>query len=145
MHVAHWQATVFLLTVIACVPSGCGGTSKAPKVHAVSGILTVSGQPVPNVIIHFVPAKGRPSTGVTDAKGAFELRYEKDVPGVLPGDHKVWIEYRPGTPAEEMAMREGKSSLAKEVLEALQKFGAPETTPMTVKIDGPKKDLKVEL
>lgn len=145
MLAGRWIGNAFLFCAFACLLSGCGGGSKTPKVHAVSGILTVSGQPAPNIIIHFVPAKGRPSTGVTDAKGAFELRYEKDVLGVLPGDHKVWIEYRPGTPAEEMAMREGKSSLAKEVLEALQKFGAPETTSMTVKIDGPKKDLKVEL
>ena len=145
MRAARWQTTILLFTAIVCSLSGCGGASNAPKVHAVTGILTVSGQPTPNIIVHFVPAKGRPSTGVTDAKGAFELKYEKDVLGVVPGDHKVWIEYRPGTPAEEMAMREGKSSLAKEVLEALQKFGTPETTPMTVKIDGPKKDLKVEL
>lgn len=145
MRAAHWQTTILLFTAIVYSFSGCGGASKTPKVHAVSGILTVNGQPAPNIIVHFVPAKGRSSTGVTDAKGAFELKYEKDVLGVVPGDHKVWIEYRPGTPAEEMAMREGKSSLAKEVLEALQKFGTPETTPMTVKIDGPKKDLKVEL
>ncbi|MEI8381851.1 MAG: hypothetical protein WCJ09_17110 [Planctomycetota bacterium] len=145
MRADRWQTTIFLFAAIACSLSGCGRASNAPKLHAVSGILTVSGQPAPNIIVHFVPAKGRPSTGVTDAKGAFELKYEKDVLGVVPGDHKVWIEYRPGTPAEEMAMREGKSSLAKEVLEALQKFATPETSSMTVKIDGPKKDLKVEL
>ncbi len=145
MFAGRWLGNAILFAAFACLLSGCGGSSNAPKVHAVSGVLTVNGQPVPNVILHFVPAKGRPSTGVTDAKGAFELKYEKDVLGVVPGDHKVWIEYRPATPAEEMAMREGKSALAKEVIEALQKYGAPETTPMTLKIDGPKKDLKVEM
>mgnify|MGYP003351925774 CR=1 FL=1 len=93
----------------------------------------------------FVLLKGSRGMQLERVLGAFELKYEKDVLGVVPGDHKVWIEYRPATPAEEMAMREGKSALAKEVLEALQKYGAPETTPMTLKIDGPKKDLKVEM
>ena len=125
--------------------SACGGSSKSATVHAVSGTFTVNGKPAANIIIHFVPAKGRPSTGVTDAKGAFELRYEKDVAGAIPGDHKVWIEYKPSTPAEEMAIREGKSPLSNDVQTALQKYGSPAASSLTVKVDGPKKDLKVEM
>jgi hypothetical protein len=108
--------------------------------------LTADGAPVPNFVIHFEPTKGgRGSTGRTDAKGAFEMRYEKDRLGVLPGEHKVWIQYFPSSPAEEIQIREGKSPLSEDLQLILKKYGALETTPYQTKIDSDKKDLAIKL
>lgn len=138
---------VFVLVAIACgiFLEGCQGGATPVRVHPVSGTLSVNGQPVSNIIVHFVPGNGRPSTGVTDAGGKFDLQYEKGIRGVVPGEHKVWIEYKPGSPAEEMAMREGKLSLPTDVAAALKKYGALETSSYTVTVDGPKADLKLDL
>lgn len=132
------------LTLLSLV-IGCSSGEKPIKLHRVAGSLTVAGKPAANIIIHFEPAKGRPSTGITDDKGNFEMRYEKDRAGVLPGEHKVWIEYRPTSPAEEMAIREGKSPLSPEVQAALQKYGSAKTSSVSQTINEDKKDLKLDL
>jgi hypothetical protein len=133
-----------LIAVICCFLCSC---QRAPgiTVHRVSGVLTVKGIPAPSMVIHFAPEKGRSSTGLTDAKGAFEMRLEKDRAGVIPGPHKVWIEYKPSSPAEEMKIREGNSPLSTELQEALKKYGAVETTPYRVTIDKDQKDLAIKL
>lgn len=41
--------------------------------------------------VQFFPTDGRPSSGVTDASGTYELNYIRDVMGAEPGQHKVRI------------------------------------------------------
>lgn len=134
------------LTLFGCLLlSACSGGTKPITLHQVSGKLTINGSMAPNIVIHFDPEKGRPSTGVTDASGSFEMRYEKDRTGTIPGTHKVWIEYRPASPAEDMAIREGKGPLTPEVQEALKKYGSSTTTPYKVTVDKDDKNLLINL
>lgn len=133
------------LMVLSLLIVGCSSGEKPIKLNRVSGSLTIAGKPAANIIVHFEPATGRPSTGITNDKGNFEMRYEKDRAGVLHGEHKVWIEYRPTSPAEEMAIREGKSPLSPEVQAALQKYDSAKTTSLSQSINEDKKDLKLDL
>jgi hypothetical protein len=135
-----WPA---LLT--AAFLSGCSGAKPAIKLHQVSGTLKREGNPVPNLLVHFVPDKGNPSLGIAGPDGRFILNYQKDRPGALPGVHKVWVEYRPRTPQEDIEMREGKLQLEDDQKDVLEKYGSAETTTLKITIDGDTKDLVVPL
>jgi hypothetical protein len=135
-----WMGLI-TLTMIA----GCSGGKSQVKLHRISGTLNRQGQPVPNFIVHFVPEKGGPSTGVSGPDGQFVLNYQQGRPGAVPGQHKVWVEYHPKTPAEEMELREGKTALPAELKDALQKYGAANTSNLKVQIDGDKRDLVISL
>src|SRR5215213_498869 len=50
--------------VIALVATGC--TKNGPKIVAIEGVATHNGAPVPNLMIWFEPASGRPSWGISD-------------------------------------------------------------------------------
>lgn len=76
-----------LVLALVCF-TGCGdGLGLAP----VKGTVTLDGQPLAGAEVIFRPADGRPSLGVTDAEGKYELRYDTDLLGALPGKHKVSI------------------------------------------------------
>lgn len=138
-----WISSMVVICFALC--SCFGGGIKPVKVHRVSGIVTVKEVPAPGIVVHFVPNPGRPSIGVTDAKGQFEMQYQSDRAGVLPGEHKVWVEYKPSSPAEEMKIRAGNSPLSAEIQEALKKYGNPETTPYRITVDKDQKDLAIKL
>ncbi len=70
--------------------SGCGG----PLVNA-TGRVTYKGQPVPSTYVTFQPKEEgqRASTGLTDDDGRFKLSYSRTEPGVLRGQHTVFLTY----------------------------------------------------
>lgn len=78
----------FVLLAVGCaLLAGCSENNVVP----VSGTLTFRGKPVTNAIIHFVPEKGRPSMGETDAQGKFTLTYDPQKKGAERGKHKVFV------------------------------------------------------
>jgi hypothetical protein len=78
---------------LACLTvAGCGNSD----VVAVSGHLKYKGKPVTNAYVHFVPEKGRPSMGTTDAEGRFTLTYDPQIKGAQRGKHRVFVEHNPG-------------------------------------------------
>jgi hypothetical protein len=125
--------------------AACSDGATQVKLYRISGSLNRQGQPVPNLIIYFVPAEGRPSTGLSGPDGRFTLNYQKDRPGAVPGEHKVWVKYHPTTPAEEMQLREGTALLPPELTDAIQKYGSAETSSLKVVISGDKSDLVISL
>jgi hypothetical protein len=132
------------LALLCAWVTGCTD-STAPELHLVAGTLHHAGKPVGNVMVHFDPvAAGRPSVGKADSEGNFKLRYDPKRDGVLPGEYKVWIEYIPNSPKEEMELRSGKLPLPKELQELLRKFGA-KTTPLRQTINKPEPDLVLDL
>ena len=143
----HWLSEILRsLALVGCfLLIGCSSGEKPVKLHTVAGKLTITGAATPNIVIHFLPAKGRSSTGVTDAKGAFEMRYDSEHAGAIPGVHQVWIEYRPASPAEEMAVREGTSPLSNELQAALQKYGSMSSPQYQVTVDKDEKSLSINL
>ena len=80
-----------LCTVLFAVV-GCdlGGT----RIVRVHGTVTRNGQPVPYLFLNFVPDKGRPSWGVTDAEGHFVLHYEPGRDGAEVGKHSIFVAYK---------------------------------------------------
>lgn len=64
--------------------TGCGGTDIPTA--AVTGTITINGQPVEGVSVTFVPdAKIRPSVGLTDAKGRYKAQFVQTQSGVALG------------------------------------------------------------
>lgn len=71
---------------------GCGG-SDLPELGAVTGVVTLDGEPLTDALINFTPTgSGRPSTGQTDDQGRYTLQYLPDVEGAIVGDHLVTVE-----------------------------------------------------
>lgn len=75
--------------LVALGLTGCG--KSGPEILAVSGVVTLDGQPLDQARVVFVPAKGRPAVGLTDAKGAYQLQFTEDRWGATAGPHKVMI------------------------------------------------------
>lgn len=76
--------------VAALLAAGCGADTSG-DLGRVEGTVTLDGAPYPNAMVVFTPAKGRPSKGVTDDQGRYELIYLRDTRGAEPGEHKVLI------------------------------------------------------
>jgi hypothetical protein len=114
----------------------------------VSGTLTRGGQPVPYMTVNFMPEAGRPSWGVSDEAGRFELEYDDRQKGALAGSHTVWVAWRPRSPQEEMAaqgMKKGKVNRPSDLAEITAKYGTQQKSPLKVRIDSSVSDLEVKL
>ena len=73
---------------IALLVGGCGGSF---DVAPVTGTVTLDGQPLASAEVTFQPQDGRPSTGLTDQQGRYELVYSRDSKGAMIGSHTVRI------------------------------------------------------
>ena len=77
--------------------AGCGGGSSSEPtldVYPVNGTVTVDGKALPSVTVFFMPVEGTGGlggSGVTDATGAFSLKYKDDRDGVPEGTYRVLI------------------------------------------------------
>ncbi|QDS86444.1 hypothetical protein EC9_06060 [Rosistilla ulvae] len=90
------SVSILLATLLLIVSAGCGGGSGLvmPETGEVEGIVTMDGQPLPNVSVVFQPQddpQARASMGVTDEQGHYTLTYHTDKQGALIGSHKVSI------------------------------------------------------
>lgn len=84
-------ARVGLLAGVALAFFGCSG-SDVPPLGTVHGVVTFDGQPYSSARVTFTPAKGRPSQGVTDSEGKYELTYLPKIKGAEIGEHTVSIQ-----------------------------------------------------
>lgn len=93
------SAAARLATVLAavCISTGCGD-SAGYKVAPVSGVVTLDGQPAPNVEVTFQPIgttenpnPGPSASGRADAAGRFSLKTVRDEPGAVVGKNRVRI------------------------------------------------------
>lgn len=92
--------TLILASLTAFCISGCGGGGgDVPDLGTVTGTVTLGGAPLADAQVVFQPTKGRPSSGVTDSDGYYELIYNADNNGATVGTHKVSIStYREESP-----------------------------------------------
>jgi len=71
--------------------TGCGGSSEV-SIAPVTGTVTLNGEPLPNAYVFFTPLElGRPSMGVTNEQGIYELAYRGNESGAVIGPHRVGI------------------------------------------------------
>jgi hypothetical protein len=79
-----------VLALISLV--GCGGNPAGyPATAPVTGTVTLDGVPLEGASITFSPARGRSSSGTTDAEGKYELNYTGAIQGAMLGTHRVMI------------------------------------------------------
>jgi hypothetical protein len=80
------------LVTLQLITSGCSGGAGTPELAPVEGRVTMDGEPLPNVCVHFIPENGRESVGTTDKDGKYQASYLPKVMGVRLGKQKVMIE-----------------------------------------------------
>ena len=129
----HGLVLVALLAALL-THAGCGGRGSGPPLVQVQGTVTRQGKPLENLMVHFQPESGRPSHGVTDSQGNFTLEYLPDQPGAVQGPHRVFVSFVPPSVEVEMAIFEGRHQHPPEIAAALEKYGDPATTPLTVEL-----------
>ncbi len=85
---------IAICTIVLSLSAGCG---QGLPLANVKGIVLIDGQPLPNVLVTFVPEAAGASSpvrsmGMSDAAGQFTLRAETQQPGALIGTHRVTVE-----------------------------------------------------
>jgi hypothetical protein len=99
---------------------GCA-RGDGPELGSVRGTVSLDGKPITNASVTFWLGTGRPSVGVTDAAGRYELRFTVNQTGALIGEHRVYIstavpQQDETTPAERIPAKFNvKSTLVREV------------------------------
>lgn len=128
------------MSIISMICIGCSSQVDEPEIAAVSGTVTLDGQPGANLLVTFEPdmagtggsQAGRSSTGTTDSEGKFELYYKDEAKGAVVGTHVVRISSASGggpaggdsaAPPIEIASQYGvESTLTKEVQSGANEF-----------------------
>ncbi|MCH9653478.1 MAG: carboxypeptidase regulatory-like domain-containing protein [Planctomycetes bacterium] len=100
----------FLLVTLTGCCIGCSGGSDI-DLGQVKGVVSMDGQPLPDVVVVFKPEKGNPSSGVTDANGNYELVYIGKSKGAIIGSHKVSVTTKDTTSAA--STTDGDADLSK--------------------------------
>lgn len=85
-------AKACVIVGVAVAVAGCGDNLKLAKV---TGTVTLDGQPLASARVLFQPQQGRPSLGITDSSGKFELQYTREKMGAVQGQHVVSITTAP--------------------------------------------------
>jgi len=80
----------FVPATVMLAVLGCGSPGTAPTAPA-TGTVTYKGKPVEGVSVGFIPEKGRPASGLSDASGKFTVSTFKRGDGAVPGKHKVIV------------------------------------------------------
>ncbi len=111
-----------LLTILALLILGCG--RGGPKTARVSGTITMSGKPLSNVGVTFLPTKKGPAgVGNTNENGEFTLTTVRRGDGAVIGKHKVTVG----------AAEEGQKGLS-----IPDSYGSPHTTKLAADVESGK-------
>jgi hypothetical protein len=127
---------------LACLPAllVAVGCDSGPKVVKISGTATHKGEPVPSLLIKFVPDSGRPSWGITDKDGKYTLEYDETKKGAMVGKHTVSARFRPNSPEEEMGMKKPHPA-TKAVGD---KYGDEMHSPMKIEVTAANENLELK-
>lgn len=113
------RSVLLFAAAASFLAAGCGG----PSFCDVTGVVTRGGQPVKNLQVMFLPEKGRPSSGISDDQGRYQLQYTDQQKGLMPGKYKVVVEYVPPTMDEQVALQQGTGAYPPGIKEILAKYG----------------------
>jgi len=122
---------LFVLSVglFAVLASGC---DRGPSLIPVSGQVLIDGKPLTYGGIQVVPTSGQPAYSQLDSDGRFRLMTNEQE-GVVKGTHAVLV-----SAVEPISEYENKAH-------APEKYGSAATSGLTVTINEPTDDLKIEL
>lgn len=155
------NAVLAMVCVMVFAILGCNKGAKLDDLNTVSGVITLDGAPLENASITLYPtAPGARSAGcVSDANGKFKIQTLTSNDGVANGDYQVsvtkMIMENAYTDEESKIFSEAGGKSHKQVFpgrpeptpknELPQKYAKPDTSGLTLTINGPSKDLKLEL
>jgi hypothetical protein len=113
------------------VAGGCG--DGRPARVPVSGTVLIDGLPLTTGSIMFVHPDSRPSSGMIDSNGHFQLSCFEIGDGAVPGKHRVQV-----TASQAIDERSNRWFAPK-------KYADTNTSALEVEITEPRDDLKIEL
>lgn len=121
-----------VVALLLCIVfAGCGGSSDAPALVKVSGVVNFQGKPLPEATLTFYPSSGPVGVGRTDADGAFQIRTNGSL-GVVVDTHKVTV-FVTDAAAEPPPMDGNEMAVAnKSVLP--KKYADKETTDLQITV-----------
>ncbi len=132
-----------LLVAVVMLSAASLGCSQSETV-AVTGTLTLNGEPAENALVMFDPkhGTGRHAEGNTDASGHFNLSTAKPGDGAIPGEYVVTLaEYYP--PGKAPALPKGGGLLPARFP---AKYADPATSPLSATVErGKKNDFQFEV
>lgn len=79
------------VALFAAALIGCSDKPAGIQFGKVKGVVTLDGEPLPEALVVFQPAEGRPSFGRTDSAGVYSLLYKGKDWGAVIGSHEVKI------------------------------------------------------
>lgn len=91
---------IALVGVAGCISDG----DSSPELATVTGTVTLDDNPLPGANVIFQPQQGKTAFALTDESGQYELMYNQDVAGAVPGNYTVKItkEKNPEEPGMEL-------------------------------------------
>lgn len=138
----HGPGALVLIALGILLIVGC---SSGPNVVDVSGRVTRNGKPVPNLLLNFLPEKGRPSWALTDSDGRFTLNYSRDYSGGLVGKHQVWVVLQATDPGQEQQAVLGRATYAEDLAQLVAEYGDPDNPQIEVEIVSAGQELNLAL
>ena len=132
----------FLLGFVA----GCG--KSGPQMVPVNGNVTLDGSPVNGASVMFLPDKGRPAQGNTDAQGHFSLNSIPGGAGAELGKYQVTVTLtkHTGVTAGADGLESGPASGPVKVEYLVpQKYSDPKTSGITIEVKPGMEPVKLEL
>ena len=117
---------------------GCSGASSV-KVYPAGGTITYDGKPLEGATVMFVPAKGAPSDGTTDASGKYTIK-TNGKPGAPVGSNKVIVSKAPAGISSNLPANPTPEDLKLMGQKMMQKGGKP----LVAKSEIPEKYSQVE-
>jgi hypothetical protein len=87
---------LLVLICLSAASGGCGSQSSGPEKASVKGTITYLGKPLDKALVVFMPqsANALPASGMTDARGRYELMTTTPGDGATPGKHRVTVTAR---------------------------------------------------
>lgn len=123
------QLNFGLIALAGLCFTGCDGR---PKRVPIAGTVLIDGQPLKGGQIRIFPDTARSAQSMIDSEGHFELFTFETGDGAVLGEHRVEIKSAENVPG-------GVKWLVP------KKYTSFETSGITIKVDKPNKDLRIEL
>lgn len=142
-----WVRGLFIVAIT--ITAGCG--DKGPKMAPVKGTVTIDGKPAAGAKVAFYPTNNsRPSGGVADASGNFELFTKTKGDGALVGDHAVTVTLLKPPPASkkpppDYAIEGPPVKINKSDWIVPEKYSVKETSGLTAQVKAGTNDIKFDL
>lgn len=127
--ITDWKAMTIGLSLVLV----CGCSDNLPHRVPVSGVVLIDGEPLTRGSIQVIPNGERPAGGAIGPDGKFTLSSYERNDGVVTGTHSVSVQA-----TKHLSPRETLWMTPK-------KYGNPSTSGLSITVNEPTADIKIEL